>query len=173
MFLGIKSTYFLMYIFFLPLFIEMPFIPSLWLKQVPVYTVELARLALLDVLIYSTSYQLDTLVHATGHIKLCQIIAGSVQLLNLPFSLIVLRLKCPVDFVMIVAIFLTSIVVIIKAGIVQNLIGFLLKRYVTDLILPLCAVSISAMFLPLFIYLFLAESTMRFLTIVLNKFTKQ
>ena len=62
-FRGCKGTFFLMYLFALPLMIEMPYVLQLWLKEPPELSVLFTRLALLDALIDHRLHflQIDTL----------------------------------------------------------------------------------------------------------------
>ena len=64
-FRGCKFTFFLMYIFSLPLFLEMDFVLRLWLKNPPEMAVIFTQLVLLDVVIDSISFPLMTLAQAT------------------------------------------------------------------------------------------------------------
>jgi O-antigen/teichoic acid export membrane protein len=84
---GSKITYFLMYLFILPLILELPAVFSLWIKNVPEYAVVFTRLILIDALIESISYPIASLLQATGKIRLYQSLAGGFMLLNLPVSL--------------------------------------------------------------------------------------
>ena len=52
-----------------PVFLEMPFLLDLWLKNVPDYTVIFARLMVVNALIESLATGLPALVQATGKIK--------------------------------------------------------------------------------------------------------
>jgi O-antigen/teichoic acid export membrane protein len=78
MFRGTKVTYFLMYLFALPLIIEMPFVLAIWLGDPPEYTVLFSRLVLVDGIILSFSYQATAVIQATGKNKLHQIVQGGV-----------------------------------------------------------------------------------------------
>ncbi len=74
-FLGSKGTYLLMYLFVLPLMLETPIILELWLRKPPEYAALFTRLVLLDVLIDSINYPIMTAAHATGKIKMSEILS--------------------------------------------------------------------------------------------------
>ena len=65
-----------MYVFALPLILEMPYVLKLWLKNVPEYAVLFTILALIDALIDTISYPLMAAAQATGKIKLYQAVVG-------------------------------------------------------------------------------------------------
>ena len=56
MYRSCKATFLLMFVFALPLILEMPYVLKLWLKNVPEYAVLFTILALLDALIDTISY---------------------------------------------------------------------------------------------------------------------
>lgn len=143
-FWGTKGTYFLMYIFTLPLMLEMPTVLLLWLKKPPEYTVLFTRLMMLDVLINSISYSVDTAALATDKIKTYQSICSSILLLNLPLSWVFLLIGTPVYFVQIIAIFLTIMVLIARILIVKKIIGFSFFNFLMYALIPICIVSVSS-----------------------------
>ena len=147
-FRGCKGTFFLMYLFALPLMIEMPYVLKLWLKEPPELSVLFTRLALLDALIDSISYPIMTLAQATGKIKLYQGVVGGVLLLNLPVSYCALRLGAPAYSVMIVAAGITLLAFIIRLYIVRRLTRISLVQFVTKTALPVLAVAVCAGILP-------------------------
>jgi hypothetical protein len=90
-----------MYVFALPLALEMPFVLSLWLKNPPEYAALFTRLALFDALIESISALLMAAVQATGKIKAYQSVVGGILLLNLPTSWIAVYAGFPAWSVMV------------------------------------------------------------------------
>lgn len=82
MYRSCKATFFLMYVFTLPLSLEMSYVLGLWLGNVPENAILFTRLALLDALIDSVSYPLMTAAQATGKIGLYQSVVGGILLLN-------------------------------------------------------------------------------------------
>ena len=61
----------------LPLLIKTHFILNVWLVKVPDYTVIFTQLVIITTLVDSLSYALITSVHASGKVKVYQIINGS------------------------------------------------------------------------------------------------
>lgn len=148
-FRGCKFTFFLMYIFTLPLCLEMKSILTLWLKNPPEYTVIFTQLVLIDALIESISYPLMTLAQATGKIRFYQAVVGGILLLNLPVSYIVLHFGAPAYAVMLVAIALSVTAFVVRLFIVSTLSGMGKRNFVLHTMLPCIVVSITSAILPL------------------------
>ena len=87
-----KMSFFLILLVSLPLFVETPYIIQLWLGQNPAYVVEFVRLVLLVTAVDAMASPLMTSAHATGKIKLYQSLVGTISMLNLPISYIILKL---------------------------------------------------------------------------------
>ena len=166
-FRGCKFTFFLMYIFTLPLCLEMKSILSLWLKNPPEYAVVFTQLVLIDALIDSISYPLMTLAQATGKIRLYQAVVGGILLLNLPVSYVALRFGAPAYSVMLVAIVLSVTAFIVRFFIVSVLGGMSKRQFVIKTIFPCVAVSVGSAILPLLFVLNVNESFFRMFTTVL------
>jgi O-antigen/teichoic acid export membrane protein len=148
MFQGAKGAYFLMYLVVMPLIIEMPFVLSLWLGELPAYLVVFTRLVLFDVLIDSVNYPLVTAAQATGRIKLYQMVVGGISLARLPISWIILLQGAPAYSVMIVGIGITVLAAIARFIIVKKLIVFSSMQYIQNVIIPIVCVSALSIILP-------------------------
>ena len=81
---GCKFTFLITAIFTLPVIIEAPYILSLWLKQVPEYTVIFTQLQLIRTLIEQLTLVLNTSISAQGNIKRISIIITLLNILPLP-----------------------------------------------------------------------------------------
>jgi O-antigen/teichoic acid export membrane protein len=162
-FRGSKGTFFLMYMFTLPLVLEMPFVLSLWLKNPPEYAALFTRLTLIDALIDSINSPFMAAAQATGKIKVYQSVLGGILLLNLPASWIALYGGAPAWSVMVIAILLTWVAFLVRLVIVKRLIGFSFRCFITQVMIPIVIVSILSLALPLASYLFLRYGLTRLL----------
>lgn len=72
--------------FAVPLIIEMEFVLHIWLGNVPGYAVNLSRLTVLFLFFSTLSYIACTGVHATGDLRRCNFINGSLYISVLPIS---------------------------------------------------------------------------------------
>ena len=150
-FRGCKGTFFLMYLFSLPLMIEMPYVLKLWLKEPPEMAVLFTRLALLDALIDSISYPIMTLAQATGRIRLYQGIVGGIQLLNLPISFYALFLGAQAYSVMVIAVIVTIITFFVRLLILKRLIYFPMKLFLRRVVWSVLIIALLSSVLPIVI----------------------
>jgi O-antigen/teichoic acid export membrane protein len=167
MFRGSKGTYLLVYLFVLPLVLEMPMVFTLWLKNPPEYAVLFTRLALFDVLINSISFPLMTAAQATGRIKLYQSVVGGVLLLNVPVAWITLFMGAPAYSVMIVSIFITSVAYIVRLFILKRLIDYSIWQYFKTVYIPVCVISVVSAIIPVMCFYFLAQNIVRLCLVVI------
>ena len=128
LFNGMKYTFFLAACLVIPLLFETNFVLSLWLKNVPEYTVEFVQYVLIVIMIELFSHVVGTTIQATGEIKWYQIIVGSILFLNLPFSYIAIRLTGSPISSMYVAVVLSIISMIFRFCLLHRLIHFPLSR---------------------------------------------
>jgi O-antigen/teichoic acid export membrane protein len=163
-----KGTFFLMYVFSLPLFFEMPYVLRLWLREPPEYTVLFTRLALIDALIDSISYPMMTAAQATGKIKLYQGVVGGILLCNFPVSLIALKLGAPAYSVMVIAIVITATAFIARIFILKLLLPFFcLHSFLKNVCIPVASVVLLAAVPVSLLVHFLPSSFMRFVVTVI------
>lgn len=167
-FYGCKITFFLMYVFSLPLVLEMDFVLGLWLKNPPPLAVIFTQLALIDAVIDSISYPIMTLAQATGKIKLYQGVVGGILLLNLPVSFIALKLGAPAFSVMIIAIGITFLAFIVRFVIVKHLTEFSLKAFALQVVFPIIVVSVCSVMVPVLLKLVIKNDVAEFLAVVFS-----
>lgn len=164
-FYGCKITYFLMYVFALPLVLEMDFVLNLWLKNPPEHAVVFAQLALVDAVLNSVSVPIMTLAQATGKIKLYQSVVGGILLLNLPVSYVALKAGFSAVSVMVVAIYITLVASGTRLLIVKRLTAFSLRAFSKNVILPVVAVSAVSAGVPVLLKFFISDEIARFFAV--------
>jgi O-antigen/teichoic acid export membrane protein len=152
-----KMTAYLMYIFVLPLFFEMPKVIALWLGQVPEYVVLFTRLILIDALLNSVSNPLMTAAQATGRIKRYQIVVGGILLLNLPLSFFVLKMGAPSQTVFIVGIGITLVAFVARLYLTAGLVQFSVSAFLKKVVIPVIFVFGISLLVPVLSFLFLGD----------------
>ncbi|WP_197437629.1 MATE family efflux transporter [Polaribacter sp. BAL334] len=133
---GSKLTFSLMWIFALPLLIEMETILGLWLKEVPEFAILFTRLALIESLIVSISLPLTTAARAPGNMKQYELILGCMQILIFFTSWIFVSIGYPAYSVFIIAIIFNFMMFIVRLYIVSNLIGINVNHYLKQVLFP-------------------------------------
>lgn len=163
-----KMTFFLMYIFILPLILEMEFVLKVWLGIVPEGAVLFTILTLIDALIDSVSYPLMTAAQATGKIRLYQAVVGGIQLMNLPVALIAILSGSPAYGVFIIAIILTIISFFARILILTKIMDFSGVEFIKKTVLPIMAAVLISVWIPYGITNIIKQSILRvvFTTIV-------
>jgi O-antigen/teichoic acid export membrane protein len=164
-----KAIFFLLFLFILPLQLELSSILKLWLKNVPEYVLVFTRIILINTIIHCISYPLGSASQATGRIKLYQSIVCGILILNLPLSLIVLILGCSAVSVLIIEVVLTFIAFLARIIIVSKLIHFTVWQYIKNVLIPIFFVFIIGSIMPVFwIYLYPKGFGRLFITILIS-----
>jgi O-antigen/teichoic acid export membrane protein len=99
--LGSKYSYFLLIFFFIPFFIEMPFIFKIWLKSTPEFAVLFCRLGLLRSLVEQVFITLSSTIQAVGNIREYQIFSSVLNIFPLivSYSLFSFHYEAPIIYV--------------------------------------------------------------------------
>lgn len=132
----------------LPVLVNTDYILHLWLKTVPNYTVIFVQLTLILALVESISYPLITALLSTGIIKKYQILAGGVNLLNLPISYLILRLGVAPYMTLIVAIVIAICCLFIRLWLLRDLLAFPVSSYFRKVITNIIFVAFLSALIP-------------------------
>lgn len=130
-----KYCFFLLALVAIPSIFEMPYILSVWLKEVPEYTTIFCSLLLLVILTNQLTIGLQSAVQASGRIKLYQSVVGSILLLNLPISYFLLKFGMPAYSVLISSILLELVGCAFRVLIVKKIAGLSIKQFIERVIL--------------------------------------
>ena len=115
----------------IPMIINADFILGLWLKSVPKYTIIFTQLVLLNSIVDSTSNPSICAALATKKIKTFYLITGSLLMLNLPISYMLLRNSLGPEYTMVVSICISFIAILARAIILYRLVELPLFKYVS------------------------------------------
>ena len=140
----------------IPVIFNSNYILTLWLENVPQYTVLFTNLVLIDALVASLTDPILTGVQATGKVKLYQIVIGGLNLLNLPVSYIFLKVMQNPYIPFVVAIVISFAMGFGRMIIFKKVYSFELLSYITNVVLPM---SIMSGFSVLFMSLLFENST--------------
>ena len=142
---GSKITFFLNWVFTLPMLIEMDTILNFWLKNPPEHAALFTRLGLLEVLIFSLSAPLTTAARAPGKMKVYELTLGCLQVSIFIFAWIAIKIGGEAYSVFVIAILVNLIMFGVRLFLVSNLIGMPKIRFVKSVVLPaLMIISISS-----------------------------
>lgn len=154
-----KYSFFLCFIFSLPVMIEAPFLIQLWLGQVPEYTVVFTRLIIIISIVDALAVPTMTAAHATGKIRLYQFVVGTILILNIPISYCFLKyIFHDAVTVYIISLLLAITAFIVRLYIVKRLVGFSIRLYMKTIILKILALAALSAILPLCLHAVLKQN---------------
>lgn len=134
---GSKITFFLMWIFALPFFLEMETILGLWLKDVPEGTILFTRLALIELLINSVSMPIQTAARAPGKMRNYELILGPFQIAIFLISWLMLHLGFEAYVIFVVAIVVNLFMFLVRLIIVNKLVSLPLRKFISEVVFPI------------------------------------
>lgn len=129
-----KFTFFLMEFLAVPIIIFINPILVFWLDDVPEYTELFSILVIITALIDSLSHPFMALSQATGRVSLYQSVVGTITIMNLPFSWVLLHYGFPPQSTMYVAIALSIVAMIARVLIIKKLVGISIGQFIVDVI---------------------------------------
>lgn len=154
---GCKITFFLMWVFALPLLLRMDYVLTLWLKNPPEGAVLFTQLALIEALIVSVSMPLTTAARAPGKMMLYELVLGSMQIAIFPISWGVLAMGYPPYSVFVVGIAINILMFFVRLIIVSHLTELPFFTFLWKVGLPVMAVLIVSTIPSWFINRFIPE----------------
>jgi O-antigen/teichoic acid export membrane protein len=157
-----RYSFFLLWILSLPILIESDYILTLWLKNVPEYTTVFARIVLIISLISALRNPFIAAMHATGKIKLANLICGSLLIMTLPISYLYLRLGFGPSSVFLVSLLITFVNMWVELMLVKRVVHFSIKEVILKVLLVSLLVALVSCLIPWSIQYRLAPGFYRF-----------
>ena len=163
-----KISFVTLFLLAVPICLDIHFVLDLWLGKgaAPEYTDTFIVLVIILALISTLGSQISFVVHATGEMRLYQLVTGIVELLIVPVAYIVLRMGASPASVFIVAIIIHTINLFVSLTILRSIVSFSLKYYLFKIILPLLYSSIISLILPLCVRFLLPEGWSRMIVLL-------
>ena len=164
-----KICFCLLYMFLVPICLEIDFILKLWLGQtIPTFTNILTILVLFDALVGVLNTPITQLVHATGQIKTFQIASSCIYLLIIPITWFFLHNGCGVTIPFVIAIFMSLLNQGVCLYIVNNIFPFGIKKYLYKVVKPCLAYVVLLPILPYILHVNLDDSILKLMFIILS-----
>lgn len=164
---GAKYSYFLVLLFALPLLLETEYITRLWLGQTPEYSVVFIQMMLVYTLIEAYSKTIMAGVHATGKIRLYQIVIGSFQIAILPIAYILLRAGFTPTVVLVALIVIDVLALFARMLMAHNIFNLSIWEFFKSVLLNSLIVTMLAVILPYLLKECMAECLLRFIIVIL------
>ncbi len=148
-----KYSVYLMLLICIPLSLEADTVLSWWLGSFPDHTKSFLRLILFTSILFCLSNPIINSVHATGRIKKFQIVEGTILLLIVPISYLLLRFTTlPPEVVFFVHITVEIIAQYARLRIVLPLIQMPMDAYVRQVLCKIVPVFVLSVGLSLLVY---------------------
>jgi O-antigen/teichoic acid export membrane protein len=157
-----KYSFFLLWLLSLPVLIETKYILTLWLKNVPDHTIAFTRIVLLTSLITAFRNPFFAAMHATGKIKLPNLICGSFLIATLPISYLFLKMGYKPEVVFIITLLINFSSMWIEWMLVKRIVYFSIRKAATKILIVSLAVVLLSIGLPAFAYYLLETGFIRF-----------
>jgi len=161
-----RLSFYLLFIFALPVLLETQYILNVWLDNPPLNTVLFTRIVVLTAVVDSLGYPLMTAINATGNIKNYQIITGGILILTLPISYIVLKMSYPPESTMYVALIISVAAQASRIFFMKILHNISVLKYVKDVLYYILMVFFLSSVVPLITHTILQYSNERFFIVM-------
>lgn len=153
-FSGSRYCFYLLLVLSFPIILEAPFVLKIWLGEYPEHTVNFIRL-ILAIILFDSSFGglISTAQTATGNIKTYQIVVGGIMLSILPVSYIILKIWHTIpETVYIVYAVAVVLAHIARMIIIRPMINLSLRKYAKEVVIPIFAVFVGAVIIPIVVY---------------------
>lgn len=139
-----KYSYLLLFILALPIYICTPEVLSVWLTEVPDYSVSFCRLMLIFALLDALQGPLWYSVQATGKIKTYQILMSFMILSNLPIAYVCLKLGYSPSSVLVVRCIINLATLFVRLWYLNRLYKFPVMEFVNGVIFRIVPITVIA-----------------------------
>lgn len=155
------SFYMLLFVS-LPIIVNIDFILSVWLKEIPDRTTIFVILTMAFTMVESLSNPLITAQQATGKMRNYQLLVGGINLLNIPVSYMFLNYGANPEVFLYVAIVLSIVCLAARLFMLHLNTGFEILTFLQNVIINCFLVTILSLVVPLFMSSFFDESWLSF-----------
>lgn len=160
---GSRFSFYIMFLFALPLCLETDFVLTLWLKQYPEHTTNFVRLVLIVSLSDILSNTLINLQSATGKIRDYQLTVGGTLLLNFPLSYLALKFGFPPESTLVVAIFISVCCMVLRLLFLRKMAGLSMRSFLKNVYFNVITVALLSSIIPFAIHHVMVAGWSRFL----------
>lgn len=163
-----KLAFFLYFAMAFPIMLNIEFILDIWLDTVPPDTGIFVCLIIGYMIFDSFSEPLWCAVHATGNLKVHQLLMASIKALNIPISYIFLKLGFPVYIVLVVYVAMNICCTVTRIWWMSHLIHLDIKQYYKEVVGNILKITTLSIPIPIFIHFFVNMNN--FLGLILESF---
>lgn len=163
-------SYYLLFVFVLPLCLELDYVLYLWLGSYPEETVIFTILILINSLVWSIKSSRVTALHATGKIKLSNVTVGVILCLTFPVSYIFLKNGYSASSVFTITIVMTLLAEFVACFVLRLYIKFSLIDYFINVYGRALLVSALSFILPYMVHSYMDRGFLRLVVVCVISF---
>lgn len=167
---GAKFSYFSMLFLALPIIIETEQILSIWLVDVPEYTVIFVQLSLVMGMCDSIGNSGYTACIATGKLKKYSLIITSIGFLEFPLAWAFFAVGMPPAYAYYTYIAIKIVILIVRMYLMESMIGLKTKMYIKCVFIPIILTTLIAVIPPILLNIFLEQSILRLILMIIVSF---
>ena len=164
---GTRFSFYLLLLLSLPLILEMKFVLSMWLVEVPHYSVEFCQLILICSLVSIVTNLFAQVVRATGKIRKYQTVTALFLILNFPLSYILLYLGYSPLTTMIVAIAIQVNNGLLRLYFVRKMVNYDIVGFIKNDFFPIILVLVTSCLAPVFVVRLMNYGILRFVVTIM------
>ena len=143
-----KYTCFLMLIPSLPILLETEFLMTLWLGNLPPYTIIFCKLLIINGFIECLSYGIPSVIMATGKVKYFMVISGLISLISLPIAYMLFKIGFPPYTIGLIFILTGAMNIVVSQVLLKKIINFDIRFFLKTSYLRI--LYVLALLMPLF-----------------------
>lgn len=137
-----KFSYHLLFLLSFPVILYCEEILSIWLVEVPQYTVTFTQLVIITSFTEALSAPLWTAIGATGKVKKYQFFVSLISLLDIPLLYIALKLGCKPDVAFWINLWISIAAYVYRLFYIKRYIQYKIFTYIKNAVLPCLIVTI-------------------------------
>lgn len=160
-----KYSFLLVFALALPIFLEIEYILNLWLKDVPEYTAAFTQIIIIMALVNAFIAPFIISMHATGKIKIPNMISGSISISTIIFAYLGLKMGFGPISVFVVALVITFINMWIDLYLIKRLVGYSITEFIKKVFLICLLIGVMSSIIPIIIQNNLNGSFFRFILV--------
>ena len=152
----------------IPLIIEMTYVLTLWLKDVPLYTIAFSQLVLTLTIVAQFSSGIQSSIQSVGRIRPYYITVSAILLLNIPISYIFLKEGFPPFYVIVCFIILEVLSLFTRLLFARKYVGISIQEYLKRVMYPISITLLCAGLPALSLHVLLQQSFIRLVLVCIT-----
>lgn len=146
-----KLSYYLLFIISLPIVLNINFVLKLWLGDYPEMAPVFIETIIIYYLIDAMQAPLLTAVHATGKLKIHQIVISIIVTLTIPLSYFMLKFGFPAYSVFILNALSNILCAVARVVVMKHIINLDICSYFKEVVVPIFLVTLLTLPLPMYL----------------------